>query len=98
MDHALGVLFVEIETIATRITQTVTEGKSHTKVADVGEAVVVEEVSWVDLEAAHLNRLIKIKLQVGTNTKEAFCLNNISHPTVQVSHRTKKFREVGFLI
>ena len=98
VDHALGVLLVEVETITTRIAQTTTEGKRHTKLANVGEAVEVGEVSRVDSKAVHLNHLIRIKLQVGTNNKEIFSLSNINHPTVQANHIIRGSREAESFI
>ena len=73
-----GVLFVEVKTITARITQTMTEGKRHIKVVDMGEAVVVGEVNRAYLQAVPLNPRIKIKLRDGINT---------NYPTVQVRQK-----------
>ena len=97
VDHALGVLFVVVETITVRIAQIVIEGKKHTKATDVGEAVVAEEVSRVDLEVVPLNHLIEIKLRVETNTKEVFSLSSINHSTVKANHRIRGSRDAESL-
>ena len=73
-----------------------TEGKRHTKVADVGEVVGVEEVNRVDSEAVPPNRPIKIRLQAEINIKEVYNLNNINHLIIKVNYRTKDSKEVGF--